>query len=252
MFCASFALLVSHCHRKTGSMPTSRHITVSSGLRIADVKIAELLHLLSPAQWPAQVTQDLAGLKFLACIADMVGMVLRCVLSLIFLLPLTAMAGSTLVVVDTSTETVSVLQAGQTVLQLKGAAFGRGGVADLRVQGDGRTPLGSFRIVSINHQSQYHLFFGLDYPTVTQAAVGYQKGIIDKTSLDQIVHASAAGRLPPQNTPLGGNIGIHGVGNGSLWMHQRFNWTQGCVALTNEQIEKLAPWLEIGTRVVIQ
>lgn len=179
-------------------------------------------------------------------------MVVRCLLSLFLFLPLSAMAGKAWVLVDTRNETVSVLEAGQTVLELKGAAFGRGGVGNLHVRGDGRTPLGSFRIVSINQKSQYHLFFGLDYPTVTQAAAGFEQGLIDKASLERIAQANADGRVPPQNTPLGGNIGIHGVGKGSMWMHQRFNWTQGCVALTNEQIEKLAPWLEICTRVVIQ
>jgi murein L,D-transpeptidase YafK len=179
-------------------------------------------------------------------------MFLRFLLCLILCIPLTARASKAWVVVDTASATVSVLQSGQTVLRLKGAAFGRGGVGALHVHGDGRTPLGSFRIVSINHQSRFHLFFGLNYPTLTQASVGFQKGIIDKTALNRIVQASADGRLPPQNTPLGGDIGIHGLGKGALWMHQHFNWTEGCVALTNEQIEKLAPWLEIGTRVVIQ
>ena len=179
-------------------------------------------------------------------------MVVRSLISLLLLLPVTVMASNTWVLVDTNNETVSVLQAGQTVLQLKGAAFGRGGVSDLRQRGDGRTPLGSFHIVSINRNSHYHLYFGLNYPTLSQAEAGLQQGLIDQLAFDEIARAIANGQIPPQDTPLGGNIGIHGVGNGSLGVHKRFNWTQGCVALTNEQIEKLAAWLEIGTRVVIQ
>lgn len=180
------------------------------------------------------------------------GMYWRCLLFWLLFLPLTAVAGTAWVVVDTGRETVSVLEAGHTVLQLKGAAIGRGGVGKVHVQGDGRTPLGDFRITWINRQSPFHLFFGLNYPTDTQAQAGYKEGIIDERSLDEIKQASATGRLPPQDTPLGGHIGIHGLGNGSLWMHNHFNWTEGCIALTNEQIEKLSKWLEIGTRVVIQ
>lgn len=176
----------------------------------------------------------------------------RWLLCWVLLLPLTAVASTAYVVVDTSRKTVSVLDAGRTLLQLKGAALGRGGVAKVHVQGDGRTPLGEFHIAWINHQSPYHLFFGLNYPTATQALAGYDQGIINKQSLEQIRQAIAAGHLPPQNTQLGGHIGIHGLGKGSRWMHQHFNWTEGCVALTNKQIEKLAQWLEIGTRVVIQ
>lgn len=179
-------------------------------------------------------------------------MVVRYLLTLLLLIPMSLMANPAWVLVDTQNETVSVLQAGQTLLQLKGAAFGRGGVSALRQRGDGRTPLGSFHIVSINRDSHFHLYFGLNYPTLTQAEAAFEHGLIDQAAWDAIAQAIATGRLPPQDTPLGGNIGIHGVGNGSLQVHQRFNWTQGCVALTNAQIEKLAPWLAIGTRVVIQ
>lgn len=162
------------------------------------------------------------------------------------------MAGTAWVVVDTSKQTVSVLDAGQTVLQLKGAAIGRGGTAPVHVQGDGSTPLGSFHIAWIDRNSPYHLFFGLNYPTAEQASMGYEEGIIDRNSFDTIALAIANGHLPPQDTPLGGHIGIHGLGKASLWVHRHFNWTQGCIALTNQQIEKLAQWLVIGTRVVIQ
>jgi lipoprotein-anchoring transpeptidase ErfK/SrfK len=51
---------------------------------------------------------------------------------------------------------------------------------------------------------------------------------------------------------LGGHIGIHGVGRGDLRIHQQFDWTQGCIALTNEQIEQLQNLVRVGDRVVIQ
>lgn len=179
-------------------------------------------------------------------------MYLRGLLTCLLLLPLSAMAGTAWVVVNTDTQTVSVLQGGQAVLRLKGAAFGRGGIGKMHIRGDGRTPLGEFRIAWIDRKSPFYLFFGLNYPTVAQARYGLNKGIIDEHSFETIKQAVANGRLPPQNTSLGGHIGIHGLGKGSLWVHKRFNWTEGCIALTNDQIEKLSQWLEIGTRVVIQ
>jgi L,D-peptidoglycan transpeptidase YkuD (ErfK/YbiS/YcfS/YnhG family) len=51
---------------------------------------------------------------------------------------------------------------------------------------------------------------------------------------------------------LGGSIGIHGVGAGNRRIHEDFNWTEGCVALTNEQIDDLDRYIHIGTRVVIR
>lgn len=177
----------------------------------------------------------------------------RCFLfCLFYLLPLSALAAQPWVVVNTAHGTVTVHQAGQTVLELKGASFGRGGVSDVHLEGDGSTPRGVFHIVRINYQSRFKLFFELNYPTAKQARLSYRRGLISRRVMRQIEHATSEGRLPPQNTRLGGDIGIHGLGKGSLWVHRHFNWTDGCVALTNSQIEKLAQWLVIGTRVVIE
>jgi lipoprotein-anchoring transpeptidase ErfK/SrfK len=57
---------------------------------------------------------------------------------------------------------------------------------------------------------------------------------------------------PPQHTPLGGYIGIHGIGNGDTQIHETVNWTNGCVALTNQQIDDLETWVYIGMRVAIR
>jgi lipoprotein-anchoring transpeptidase ErfK/SrfK len=61
-----------------------------------------------------------------------------------------------------------------------------------------------------------------------------------------------AGKTPPQHTPLGGYIGIHGVGSGDPEVHRAYNWTNGCVALTNAQIDILAEWARAGTPVEIR
>ncbi len=50
--------------------------------------------------------------------------------------------------------------------------------------------------------------------------------------------------MPPQKTPLGGEIYIHGGGVGG-------NWTWGCVAMNNEDIEEIYKLVNVGTRVAI-
>jgi len=60
------------------------------------------------------------------------------------------------------------------------------------------------------------------------------------------------GRLPPQDTNLGGLLGIHGVGRGNKRVQGVFDWTQGCVAVSNQQIDKLAKWMFLGMRVEIK
>lgn len=192
------------------------------------------------------------GSKVTHCGADYIIMS-RCLLFwLLSFLPLGAQAAQPWVVVNTARGTVAVHQDNRTVLKLRGAAFGRGGISDVHLRGDGSTPRGVFHIVRINHRSRFKVFFELNYPTVKKARLGYRRGLINQHLLRRIELATSEGHLPPQNTRLGGDIGIHGVGSGSLWVHRHFNWTDGCVALTNRQIEKLAQWLEIGTRVVIE
>ena len=60
------------------------------------------------------------------------------------------------------------------------------------------------------------------------------------------------GKTPPQDTPLGGQIGIHGIGNGDQDIHHNYNWTNGCIALTNEQIDQLGKWIKPGVLVNIR
>jgi murein L,D-transpeptidase YafK len=133
-----------------------------------------------------------------------------------------------------------------------GVAFGQAGVADDRLRGDRTTPRGIFHVTRIDPESRFRLFFGLDYPTHAHARRAYREGLIDRNTYFRIVRARALGIVPPQDTILGGYIGIHGLGAGDPGIHEQFNWTQGCVALTNHQIDELKPYVRLGTRVVIQ
>jgi len=80
----------------------------------------------------------------------------------------------------------------------------------------------------------------------------YREKRINRDVYYSILDALRDQRLPPQNTPLGGRIGIHGLGHGDLTVHRQFDWTKGCIALTNPEIERLAHWVQVGTRVVIR
>ncbi|MFC6670290.1 L,D-transpeptidase family protein [Marinobacterium aestuariivivens] len=76
-------------------------------------------------------------------------------------------------------------------------------------------------------------------------------GRIDRGTYLRIVSALDLGLVPPQDTPLGGQIGIHGLGGGDPDVHELFNWTNGCVALTDAEVKRLARWVNRGTRVEI-
>ena len=156
------------------------------------------------------------------------------------------------VVVDTRQGTLTVFSAkGKIVERLPYVAIGRGGAAKDRVHGDRKTPLGTFHVAWINPDSRFTLFFGLDFPTVEHADRSYRNRIIDRTTYHHLLDAALEQRIPPQNTPLGGRIGIHGVGDKDQRFHYTGNWTDGCVAVTNQEIIRLARWIHIGTKVEI-
>lgn len=133
-----------------------------------------------------------------------------------------------------------------------GIAIGRYGTTAAKRAGDGMTPLGEFRIVRIAARTDFHRFYGLDYPNLAHARAGLQAGRITATQFERIRQALRQGSQPPQHTALGGYIGIHGLGDGEPAIHADFNWTEGCIALTNAQVDDLAQWIDKGTRVVIE
>ena len=156
------------------------------------------------------------------------------------------------ILVDTKADVLKVMQGNEPLEKFYNIALGSSGAGIKHQEGDGITPLGVFRIGWINPRSRFKLFMGLDYPNLDYAERAYQEGRINHATYEQIRRALKAGHVPPQNTALGGQIGIHGIGAGDPLVHMNFNWTEGCVALNNEQIQRLAAWVDIGTRVEIR
>lgn len=153
--------------------------------------------------------------------------------------------------VDTSEHTLTVMQGDQVKRIFENIALGRFGTTWYKRTKDDKTPLGKFRIGWINEQSRYYRFFGLDYPDRETARRALQENIITKETWQSILTATNQEKTPPQDTILGGHIGIHGIGRGDPEIHDQFHWTNGCIALTNEQIDQLSKWLKPGVMVKI-
>jgi len=156
------------------------------------------------------------------------------------------------VVVDSDRNEIVVYDGEQALQRYAGIAIGRGGLSEVRQVGDGSTPKGHFKVSWINQDSPFRRFFGLNYPNRKQADRALRDGRISRPQWRSIRSALALHQPPPSNTPLGGRIGIHGLGNADPTIHARFNWTQGCIAVTNEQIDDLTQWLQPGTPVEIR
>ncbi|WP_169434516.1 L,D-transpeptidase family protein [Marinobacterium rhizophilum] len=154
--------------------------------------------------------------------------------------------------VDTKAQTLQVLEGDRVLDNFSRIALGVAGAGLKLHRGDGKTPLGDFRVSWFNRQSRFGLFIGLDYPNRAYAQAALQDKRIDGRTHARIIAALDAGRTPPQDTPLGGQIGIHGLGGGDPEVHGLFNWTDGCVALTDAEMRRLVKWVAPGTRVEIR
>jgi murein L,D-transpeptidase YafK len=99
-------------------------------------------------------------------------------------------------------------------------------------QGDGRTPEGRYVIDRRNAQSQFHLSLHISYPDARDRA-----------------RAAEAGVDP------GGDIFIHGLPSGLGYLGAAFNlrdWTLGCIAVTNPEIEEIWAAVPNGTPIEIK
>lgn len=92
--------------------------------------------------------------------------------------------------------------------------------------GDGKTPVGSYRIDRRNPDSQFHLSLGISYPNRADVARARSLGV-----------------------DPGGDIFIHGQPNGFL--PEKPDWTWGCIAVENHEMEDIYTMVRTGTPISI-
>ncbi len=159
--------------------------------------------------------------------------------------------------------TIEILKSKRELLLLHGeriarrftAATGNGGIGDKKYRGDHKTPVGVYYITGFNEQSAFEIFMRLNYPSLKDGFFGLKRSLITREEFNRIAEAERQDAMPPQNTPLGGAIGIHGIGAETadrLKIHAKLDWTTGCIALTNREIRELRHFVDVGTKVVIR
>ena len=122
-------------------------------------------------------------------------------------------------------------------------------------QGDNRTPEGDYRIVEKRDDSKFHRFITFDYPNLKDADRAYEEGRLTASQWVDILYASSKKIKPPWNTPLGGYLGIHGIGENEkfkLKLIEDMDWTNGCIALTNQDVEEIYRKVPIGSVIRIR
>lgn len=133
-------------------------------------------------------------------------------------------------------------------------ALGSGVGEDKLMEGDRRTPSGHYRIIEARDSDHFHRFIQLDYPSVDDAKRALKAGRISRLEYREILEAHIYNRQPPQDTALGGAIGIHGIGvetDEKIRIHGLANWTKGCIAMRNHEIDELMAYISEKTPVMI-
>lgn len=130
-----------------------------------------------------------------------------------------------------SAHTMTLLSGGK-VLKTYKVALGTVPVGPKHVEGDHKTPEGNYVIDSKNPQSLFHLSLHISYPSAADR-----------------LRAKELGAAP------GGAIMIHGLAKQFAYlgaMHRQMDWTDGCVAVTNAEIEEIWKLVPVGTKVEIR
>lgn len=135
------------------------------------------------------------------------------------------------------------------------ANFGRNvGVPKTRA-GDLATPVGEYKICSIDSSSKYYKFFRINYPNLNDAENALRIGVINQTEFDKLKFEYYYSDCTDGNTPLGGDIGIQGIGRLDFlfrYLPFNYNWTDGSIAVSNESMNELYSVVKKGTKVVIK
>jgi murein L,D-transpeptidase YafK len=135
------------------------------------------------------------------------------------------------IVILKSAHSMTLLSGGK-VLKTYKIALGSVPVGPKQVEGDHKTPEGTYLIDAKNGHSQFHLSLHISYPS----AADQQR-------------ARSMGARP------GGAIMIHGLAKPFAYLgplHRQTDWTDGCIAVTNAEIEEIWKLVPVGTRVEIR
>lgn len=135
------------------------------------------------------------------------------------------------ILIEKSARSLTLLDHGSPVKKYR-IALGKNPVGTKEREGDNKTPEGLYRIDRRNRHSRFHRALHISYPTAEETR-----------------RARGKGASP------GGNIMIHGLPDGYGWLgplHASTDWTLGCIAVTNEEIEEIWDAVPDGTVVEIR
>lgn len=137
--------------------------------------------------------------------------------------------------IDKSDHTLKLL-AGTDVVKTYKVAIGSGGMGPKKYEGDKTTPVGTYKVQG-RFKGLYHQFMNVTYP--------------NDEDRKRYADLKAKGGVPA-GRGVGFGIGIHGVGDRTLnGVHKAVDWTHGCIALDDNEIDEVSRLVKDGTKIVI-
>ncbi|MFE8070010.1 L,D-transpeptidase family protein [Marinobacteraceae bacterium S3BR75-40.1] len=156
---------------------------------------------------------------------------MRYIVLLLLVLTPPVLASVDLVHIDKSERKMYLLDDGAVVREYD-VAFGANPKGHKQQEGDERTPEGSYTLDYKKEDSSFYRAMHISYPNAQDRANAAKRGV----------------------SP-GGFIMVHGQRNWLGWLApltQRFNWTDGCIALTNSDMDEFMKLVTVGTEIQIE
>jgi len=147
------------------------------------------------------------------------------------------------------------LYSDKVLLKKYNVVFGRNSGSIKLSKDDFITPTGEYRICSIDTNFIYYKKVYLNYPNTADAVEALRLNLINKKQFSKIVETNKREECSYPDTPLGAEIGIQGIGEYNFIFKNLpfvFNWTNGSIALSNQNIDEIISVVSIGTRVSIR
>jgi murein L,D-transpeptidase YafK len=132
--------------------------------------------------------------------------------------------------------------------------FGKNSSSNRTFTNDYATPVGKYEICSIVPDYKYHKLLRLNYPNQKDLSEALKLNLLTGNEYESMYSEIEAGECP---TVKDDNmiIGIHGIGKLNFIFKNLpfvFNWTNGSIAVSNEDIDEIYSATKIGTEVVIK
>jgi murein L,D-transpeptidase YafK len=157
-------------------------------------------------------------------------------------------------VIDRKNYTLSLYEDSVLIKSYR-ASFGKSVSSPKTKASDRSTPVGEYKICRIDTSSVFHIFMQINYPNLEDAMNALRKGWISQKEFNDIKFQYYYEGCTKYNAILGGDIGIHGIGKYNYVFKNLpfvYNWTNGSIALSNEDIDELHSIVKEGTKVVIK